>query len=222
MKSLVPFLLWASIAQAQEAVQTDGALSDNDFYRLVSCAAPVAAPCQKDVIRWSPADAVDVSVGIVQIDEGYPPNLIIAVNTALNVAIADVNAADAELHLTRSEDTENPDIGIYLLDLVEGDAISGTGRVPLDGAILQAAKAQVWWRDDFSIITTAIVFGRDITFADLPSVMLEEITQANGLLTDIDGKYYETRSIFSETSNHRTTLGIQDIMALRRHYRKLP
>jgi hypothetical protein len=222
VKALLPFILCAGMAQAQEAVPTDGALSDDDFYRLVSCAAPVRGACQKVIPRWSPADATDVSVGILQIDENYPANLLILINQSLNTAIAEVNAADAELHLTRSEESTNPDIGLYLLNIVEGDKIIGTGRDPLDRSILQAAKAQVWWRDDLSIINAAIVFGRDISPTDLPSVMLEEVTQANGLLTDIDNPYYETRSIFSETSNQRTTLGLQDIMALRRHYPQLP
>lgn len=218
MRWALPLIFWAGIAQAQEAVVTDGALSDNDFYCLVSCAAPVDSFCQKVIPRWSPADAVDVSVGIVQIDKDYPPSLLRAISRALDAAISEVNAADAELHLTRSEENDNLDIGLYLLNIVEGDTITGTGLDPLDGAIIQAAKAQVWWRDDLSIINAAIVFGRDISPADLPSVMLEEVTQANGLLTDIDGPFYETRSIFSETSNQLTTLGLQDVMALRRHY----
>ena len=50
------------------------------------------------------------------------------------------------------------------------------------------------------------------------SGMLEELTQCMGLWTDIGGSFYQSRSIFSETSNSRTRLGEQDIMALRRHY----
>lgn len=218
MRWFFPLILWAGMAQAQEAVVTGGALSDDDFYCLVSCAAPVAGVCQKVAPRWSPADAVDVSVGIMQIEKDYPPSLLALISQALDAAIAEVNASDANLHLTRSEDISNPDISLHLLNIVEGDTIAGTGLDPLDGAVIQAAKAQVWWRDDLSIINAAIVFGRDISPADLPSVMLEEVTQANGLLTDIDGAYYESRSIFSETSNQLTTLGLQDVMALRRHY----
>jgi hypothetical protein len=39
-----------------------------------------------------------------------------------------------------------------------------------------------------------------------------------GLWTDIGGPYYESRSIFSESSNSLVRLGEQDLMALRRHY----
>ena len=39
-----------------------------------------------------------------------------------------------------------------------------------------------------------------------------------GLMTDIRNPYYETRSVFSEDSNTVQKLGVQDRMALRRHY----
>lgn len=218
MKAALLLVLFAQMARAQEAIHTDNPLSDNDFYRLVACAAPPFGACQKDIVRWSPADAVDVSVAIVQIADGYPPDLLPQMNLALDAAIAQVNATHAHLHLTHFDNGVIPDIGIHLLNIVEGDTIRGTGRDPLDGSVIQAAKTQVWWRDDFSIINAAIVFGRDIAPTDLTSIMLEEITQSNGLLTDIDSPYYESQSIFSETSNQLTSLGQQDGMALRRHY----
>lgn len=222
MKLVLVMVLLAAPTFAQEFIATDAPLSDTDFYRLVSCAAPRGGDCQKDVVRWSPADAQDVSLGIVQIDPGYPQDVGRLASDALKSAISQLNKIDADLHVTLSDSNRKPDIGVYLLTISEGDAIRNTGLNPLDGAIIEAAKAQLWWRADFSLIEGAIVFGKDIDRGDLPSVMLEEVTQAMGLLTDIGGPYYQSRSIFSESSNQLTTLGPQDVMALRRHYPKSP
>lgn len=218
MKLAVVIIGAAASAHAQEFVRADGALSDSDFYGLVSCAAPPAGVCQKETVRWSPADAQDLSIGFVQIERGYPQALSKKIAAALADAIEQINITGADLHLTLWDGYRKPDIGLHLLTIVEGDIIKTTGLAPLDGAILAAAKTQLWWRSDHSLIEGAIVFGSDINSADLPSIMLEEVTQSMGLLTDIGGPYYQTRSIFSEISNQMTELGVQDIMALRRHY----
>ena len=222
MKRIVALLFFAGAATAQEFVGTDAPLSDTDFYRLVSCAAPRGGACQKELVRWSPADAQDVSIGIVQIEPGYPDDVADLAADALTAAISQLNTIDADLHVTLSEQNTKPDIGIHLLTIVEGDTIRNTGLNPLDGAVIEAAKAQLWWRQDLSLIEGAIVFGKDIDPNDLPSIMLEEVSQAMGLLTDIGGPYYQSRSIFSESSNQLTALGAQDVMALRRHYPKSP
>ena len=223
MKLAIAVVLLASnTALAQEFIATEAPLSDTDFYRIVSCAAPPGRECQKDTVRWSPADAQDVSIGIVQIEDGYPKDVAQQAADALTLAVAQLNATDANLHVTLSDNGIKPDIGIRLLTIVEGDTIRNTGLDPLDGEVIEAAKTQLWWRKDFSLIEGAIVFGKDIDPDDLPSIMLEEVTQSMGLLTDIGGPFYQTRSIFSESSNQLTTLGPQDIMTLRRHYPKSP
>ena len=222
MKLAFALVLTASTAVAQEFISTDAPLSDTDFYRLIACAAPLGGNCQKELVRWPPAHAQSVSIGIVQIEDGYPADVAKRAAVALSSAIEAVNAADANLHITPSNSKQKPDIGIHFLTIVEGDAIRNTGLNPLDGAVIEAAKTQLWWRDDLTLIEGAIVFGKDIDPADLQSVMLEEVTQSMGLLTDVGGPFYHTRSIFSESSNQLTTLGPQDIMTLRRHYPKSP
>ncbi len=218
MKLALALCLCAGIAQAQESIRSDGRLSDDDFYRLVSCAAPPSGACQKDTVRWSPADAVSLTIGFAQIDRGYPTALRRMADQALDAALFELNASGAKLLVTRSKKIPNLDIMIYLSAIKEGDIIRGTGLIPLDGAKIEAAKAQIWWRADRSLINGAIVLANDIDPDEIASIMLEEVTQTMGLLTDVDSAYYETRSIFSETSNQRTQLGPQDIMALRRHY----
>lgn len=58
-----------------------------------------------------------------------------------------------------------------------------------------------------------------MTIRQYESIMLEEITQALGLITDIQNPYYRSRSILSQNAdNSLKTLGIQDTMSLIRHY----
>ena len=218
MRLVLALMLAASAASAQEFITTNTPLSDTDFYRLVSCAAPPGGRCQKDLVRWSPADARDISIGIVRVANDYPAALRILADAALNGAIDEVNAADANLHLTRSDTIIKPDVSVFLLAIKKGDEIAGTGLDPLDGAKIEAAKVQIWWRADRTLIKGAIVLANDVLPDEIRSIMLEEVTQTMGLLTDVDSDYYETRSIFSETSNQRSRLGAQDIMVLQRHY----
>lgn len=218
MKLALTLWLCAGIAQAQESIRSDGRLSDDDFYRLVACAAPPFGACQKDTVRWSPADALSLTIGFAQIDPGYPTALRRMADQALDAALIELNASGAQLYISRSENITNMDISIYLFAIKAGDIIRGTGLSPLDGAKIEAAKAQIWWRADRSLISGAIVLANDVDPDEVASIMLEEVTQTMGLLTDVDSAYYETRSIFSETSNQRTQLGPQDITALRRHY----
>jgi hypothetical protein len=64
----------------------------------------------------------------------------------------------------------------------------------------------------------AIVFSTTLDIRAYESVMLEELTQAMGLMTDIRNPYYDAISVFSQDANIAKRLGEQDIMALRRHY----
>ncbi|WP_106608280.1 DUF2927 domain-containing protein [Shimia abyssi] len=65
---------------------------------------------------------------------------------------------------------------------------------------------------------SAIVIGTGIGPDAINSTMLEEITQALGLLTDIDNPYYTNRSIFSQDGYSLSRIQGQDRMVLRRHY----
>lgn len=218
MKLALAFCLCAGFACAQESIRTDGPVSDENFYRLVSCAAPVSGGCQKEIVRWSAKDAQSLTIGFAKIDSGYPASLRRVADQALDLAITELNSSGAKLVLSRSTETDNLDIDVFLLGIRQGDIIRGTGLYPLDGAQIEAAKLQIWWRADRTLRKGAIVLANDIDPDEMVSIMLEEVTQTMGLLTDVDSDYYETRSIFCETSNQLTQLGPQDIMALRRHY----
>lgn len=218
MRLGIALCLIAGMAQGQEYVTAKGKLSDDDFYRLVACAAPPGGACQKPFVRWSQRDARNLSVGIIRVDDAYPARLQAKIDGTLDQTLSDLNTAGANLRLGRAASGSTPDIRILMLDLPRNATISGSGLPWLDGNTIGVARAQMGWRDDATLIECAVAISRDAKLGEITRILIEEITQCLGLTTDIGGSYYERRSIFSETSNSTVRLGQQDIMALRRHY----
>ncbi len=210
--------LLALRAHAQEFVTADGKLSDDDFYRLVACAAPPGGKCQKPLVRWRAKDAKDLSLGILYVEEGFPPRLRAQIEEGLDRAIDRLNAAGANLRIRHARPSESPDISLLFLDIPEGATITGTGIEALDGVVIGAATMTISWRDNRTLTDCYISSSNSARISEVYSGMLEELTQCMGLWTDIGGSYYESRSIFSESSNSLVRLGEQDLMALRRHY----
>ncbi len=202
----------ASGASAQEFLSTEVQLDDEDFYRLVSCAAPPGKECGKPVVHW-PKTAL--TIGITRMDRAYLGGKKKRAEAALFRAIQEINAAGSAIQLTR--DDANPDIAILFLDMPARATIEGSGYAALDGKPISAAGVRVFAKDG-TILKSVILFTTGLQMRAYESVMLEEITQGLGLMTDIGGRFYETRSIFSQSSNALTKLGKQEIMALGRHY----
>jgi hypothetical protein len=203
---------------AQDSVPSVGPLANADFYNLVACGARPGLQCPLPLVRWSAARAEDVTVSLFQTDPAYPKARRRAIQKALYAAIAQINACHAALQLHFAPEGQAADVTVHFLDIDTGDQIRGTGLDPLDGSIIQAALTQLWWNGNLELTRAAIVFPRNIEWDGLDSIALEELTQAMGLRTDIDNPWYETRSVFSETSNSVAQLGQQDIMAVQRHY----
>lgn len=208
-------LLWLALASgacAQEYLSTQGALSDEAFYRLVSCAAPPNGACGKPVVRWP---KTDLTVGITRMDRVYLGGKKKRAEAALTRAIQQINAAGSAIRLTR--DDTAPDIPILFLDIPARGTIRNSGFKALDGTPISAAGVRVFAKNGV-ILKSVILFTTGLHMRAYESAILEEITQGLGLLTDLGGAYYESRSILSQTSNALKNLGEQDIMALGRHY----
>lgn len=214
----VALLVLPSLAAAQEFITVPRRLSDDAFYRLVACAAPPGGPCGKPEIRWSEERRVSLTVGIAQIDAGFPTYKLDLVDDAIDRAIAQINASGAYLVLERIYEGE-PDISIYLLDTPQDGIIAGTGNTELDGSELSIGRVAIRSRGG-EIQDAAIAISRDIQRREVASVVLEELVQALGLPTDIQSPAYPD-SIFNENSNAVVWLRGQDAMALRRHYPRL-
>lgn len=218
---LCAVLLWlGTSAGAQDYISVpDAPLSNDAFYNLVSCAAAPGAPCAKSRVRWPEERAGDLSLGIVAIHQNYPRLLRTPIRRALFQAIAEVNGAGAGLHLRRADPDETPDIAIYLVDQKIGSTIRNFPEPELNGNEMPAAMFWVWWNGKNEIQRAVILFARDARWEEVQSIMLEEVVQSTGLMTDIASPWYTSRSIFAEFSDNTVTrLQPQDIMALRRHY----
>ncbi len=209
--------LWAGAAGAAEFVVTDGPLDDETFYRAVACGAIPGADCARPMARWPEDRARSLTVGIAQIDDGFPVYKLSWARAALDEAIAEINAAGADLSLTRRADGLPADIPVYLTGAPRGGIVAGTGYRGLDGAQIEAGLVTIWWRDG-KISSAAVALSADVRRRSIRSVMLEELVQAMGLPTDIRGPAYRGQSIFDEDSNAVIRLTGQDAAALRRHY----
>ena len=217
MRAIAAALIFcAGATAAQDSLPTSGPLSDDAFYNLVACAAPPGRDCTVPLVRWPGAQ--DLTVSLFQVEQGFPDDRKVAVQKALYTAMEQINGSHAALRLRFAPTGEMADITVHLLNTTMGGVIDHTGLVPLDGTPLEAALVQLWWNGNLDLTRAAIVFPQDLEWTGLPSIVLEELTQSLGLRTDIENPWYETRSVFSETSNTVTTLGDQDLMALRRHY----
>jgi hypothetical protein len=211
---------WGSPAPAAEDdfLATEGPLSDQDFYRLVSCRALPGEECSIEPVRWPAYRARDLVVGFAPTPAGFPADSALRAERAVDEAIRQINAAGAALHLRRAGSEERPDILVHLANVREGDVIEATGVRGVDGQTIGAALVTVWWSDRDELSKAVIVLAQDLPPADVGPVVLEELTQSMGLMTDIRNPHYEDLSVFSEDSNRVTRLGPQDIEALRRHY----
>lgn len=210
-------VLIAAPVQATEFVETDLFLDDENFYRVVACGAEPGAECTRPMARWPEARARTLTVGIAKIDPDFPVYKLSWARAAVDEAIAEINAAGADLLVTRRADGLPADIPIYLTGAGRGEPVEGTGYRGLDGSIIQAGLVTLWWQDG-KISTAAVALSADVRRRSIRSVMLEELVQALGLSTDIRGPAYRGRSIFDEDTNAVTQLIGQDAEALRRHY----
>lgn len=196
----------------------EGKLSSRDFYRLVSCGAPPGGPCAVEPVAWPPERARRLSVALADPAPGVPGEVAHRAARALDHAIAEINGAGAALYLARAPKGAPADVTVHLSPSREGEPIEGTGIPGVDGEVIGAALVTVWWDEAMGLTDAVVVLASDLLPADVEPVLLEEMTQAMGLMTDIRDPFYEGISVFSEDSNAATRLGPQDREALRLHY----
>ncbi len=202
-------------ALAQEYVVVPDVLSDDAFYRLVACAASPGGACNKPFIYWPEDRRLQLSVGIASTAETFPTYKLDLVDAAIDAAIAEINGAGGDLFLTRVYQGEI-DIPVHLIDTPQGGIISGTGIAELDGSDIAIGRVAIRSRGE-AIVAATIAISQDIRRREIASVILEELVQSLGLVTDIASPAYQF-SIFAENGNSMTRLRGQDAAALRRHY----
>lgn len=194
-------------------MDSEGPLEDAAFYRLVACAAPPDGNCTKPFYKW---DKSDITVGIVQRAPVFLGGKLKRAEASVIRAVQRLNAVG--MGVTLRLDEADPDITIHLLDVTRGQEIISSSRPLLNGRTMANAITALDV-DGTTIKGASIGFSNSMTIRQYESVMLEEITQALGLITDIQNPYYRSRSILSQNAdNSLKTLGEQDRMALIRHY----
>ncbi|WP_341864239.1 DUF2927 domain-containing protein [Gymnodinialimonas sp. 57CJ19] len=214
------FLLLISLsvpraAFAQEFIAVPDRISDEAFYRLVACAARPGGECNKPLIYWPEERRLALRVGIASTAESFQDYRFDIVDAAIDAAIAEINGAGAHLFLERVYEGEM-DVPFYLVDTPQGGTITGTGVEELDGSSIAIGRVAIRSRGG-DIVASTIAISQDIRRREIASVILEELVQSLGLVTDIASPAYEL-SIFAENGNSMTRLRGQDASALRRHY----
>lgn len=208
-------LLVPPAGRAQEFIVVPDIVSDDAFYRIVACAAVPGEECSKPFIYWPEDRRLALRVGIAATGEGFADYRYDLVDRAIDAAIAEINGAGAHLFLERVYEGEM-DIPVYLVDAPQGGVIGGTGLDELDGSSIAIGRVAIRSRGE-EIVAASIAISQDIRRREIASVVLEELVQSLGLVTDIVSPAYE-RSIFAENGNSMTRLRGQDAAALRRHY----
>jgi hypothetical protein len=203
-------------AGAGDGVAARGILSDNDFFRLATCGAKVGGPCQGPTVRWRNPK---ISIALTSDPGGMPPKKAKAVSDALDTAIAEINAAGSAVRLTRNDALRNANIMVRRVPIREGGRTKGIPDV-LDGEKIGVGYNFVWWVGNRDLTKATVLISYQITYADLKSVMLEEVFQSLGFRYDIENKRYEGRSILSQDSNATTKIRGQDAAILRLLYPK--
>lgn len=201
-------------AFASDGVASDGKLTNQELYRLAACGAVPGGKCQGPFVRWNQPV---ITVAMPPADPGMDPALAKQISTALDQAIATLNAARSGIRLQRGISRSRPDIVVHRAGLKEGQRTKGI-RGMSDGLEIGVGYMQINWDDNLTITDGAIVIASDIAPEDVRSVMLEELTQSLGFLYDIENPFYEGVSIFSQDSNETTAIAGQDRAILRLHY----
>lgn len=179
----------------------------------MACAAPSGEPCAKPFYRW---EKQEITLGIVTRDRAFLGGKLKRAEAAVVRAVQRLNGVGMGLRLVRT--AQAPDIAIHLLDVPRGAPIRAQAAPLLRGRTMANAITALDVKGS-SILRADIGFSNTMTIRQYESVMLEEITQALGLITDIQNPYYQTRSILSQNAdNSLKTLGEQDRIALIRHY----
>ncbi|WP_224815619.1 DUF2927 domain-containing protein [Hasllibacter sp. MH4015] len=200
---------------AQEFLVVPDLVSDEAFYRMVACAAPPGGECGKPFIFWPEEQRLNLRVGIATSADSFPDYKLDLVDAAIDAAIDEINGAGAHLFLERVYEGEM-DIPLHLVEAPQGGVIEGTGVEELDGSSIAIGRVAIRSRGA-DIVAATIAISQDIRRREIASVVLEELVQSLGLVTDIASPAYED-SIFAENGNNMTRLRGQDAAALRRHY----
>ena len=216
--SIVTCLAAASSAAAYDSVYAARKLSDDEFYRVAACNAQAGGTCRAPLVKWPARTAQGLSIAL-KVSGGAANNSakIDEIRSALGSAISEINSAGAGVRLTIVPKS-SAKIVVEIVtpqEMAKYVRRSGSSSAGDQGAV---GYNTIWWDNSNAIKKGEVKISVAISSQDVRSVVLEEIFQALGFATDIDGAPYNGRSILAESSNNVVTISGQDRMLLLRHY----
>ncbi len=211
---------FATAQEIQDGVASQGEMSDENFYRSIACGAQPGKECTTAFVRWKYSA---VTYALLPHAPAFPPDLARKISAQIDIALAEINRHKPGITLQRADHLGvGADVLISLPDLVEGEKTKGLPHFA-DNQTVGVGLNEISWDGGNSLYQAGILFTKDLTELDMPSVVLEEIFQSLGFPYDIENPYYIDRSILSQDSNDTVHSEGQDKAALLRHYpRKTP
>lgn len=201
-----------------EFLKSRGPLSDDQFYRTLACSGARDPECENRKLRWPAPQRHNLTVAVAAPGNRVSKKITAEINAAVNRAIAEINGSGADIRLVQvSAKQQAAAITIYPVNASIGGVMKEVASPMMRGSRIQLGHVHVRFRRN-TIRTAHIAISRQIPLSQIDSVVLEELVQALGLLTDILNPYYKRRSIFAEDCNCTRTLEGQDQMALQQHY----
>jgi hypothetical protein len=208
----VPLPAWAE-GPGSDGIIVEGLLADADLYRLATCGAHPGGDCRSAPLAW---DKSALTVTVLAGEDPLPPGFEARLTRATVDAIAEINATGADIRLSYTS-APFADIVIRTTALPEGTVLTETPGFSGPG-VMGVGYVTVWSDEANRILEAVILISTEIGRDEMPSVVLEELTQSLGFLYDIEGPAYEGVSILSQSANTTVTLRGQDAALLRLHY----
>ena len=220
---LAIFATLVGAAFAQDHTFSNGKLSDDQFYKAITCKATVDGPCQEKPARWPTFISNQLTVGLAQVQKGTSDEQEEVVRVALKHSVALINASGANLKLRYVSGIMSHRTWIkFHIVQPQGPKylIAGVSLKGLNGLRAQNARTKLYANKDYKIAHAGVTISNTIKDrVQLCALVLEELVQSLGLMWDIENPYYNDISIFSQSGpDNLLKIEGQDKAALQRHY----
>ena len=200
-----------SIAYSNACTKSQGRMSDKEFLRSITCKSVPNGSCKEARITWPKRKSGKLTIGLTQIQKGFPEAKVNAIMAGIKNAVVQINNLNSSLHLRiiERDSKKKPDIHIFLVGTKRGEKIRNTHFYNLDGNTPGHAGWYIHQTGN-RIRSSAVIFTASVKVKWAYQITIEEVSQALGARFDVLNPYYENRTIFSESGNILTKFGAQD------------